>query len=97
MQLVNFSVGGFGLLSNVHLSRGVPVEIFFDLPAEHPATTWLSSVSAEVVWSAVRGDGRFLHGLRVSGRNLEQNEVIFKLVEELIGAIGLKPRDQIGA
>jgi len=97
MQLVNFSVGGFGLLSSLHLGRGVPLEIFLDLPPSHPATAWVSSVSVEVVWSAVRGDGRFLQGVRVNGRNLEQRDMIFKLVEDLIGHFALKTRDQISA
>ena len=97
MQLVNFSVGGFGLLSNLRLARGVPLEIFFDLPSQHPAATWLSAVSVVVMWSAVRADGRFSQGVRVNGRNLEQQEVIFKFLEALIGDFGVKSRDQIGA
>ena len=84
MHLINYSIGGMCLLSTVHLGRGLHIEIFLEIPPDHPDRLWLSPLAAEIAWSAMQLDGRIAHGVKFKSGNKEQRQIVLSVIEEMV-------------
>jgi class 3 adenylate cyclase len=84
-QLLNYSVSGLGLKSDIFLAQGVVFTL--NLESEDPAVhhelhQWgLSSIVVEICWGSPRVEG-FEHGVRYVGLSSDQKNRIFSLFHE---------------
>lgn len=86
-KVVNFSKAGFGVVSDVFVGRSAVFEV--ELRLSDPILQkrldngMLSSIFINVIWSRASKDGKYKHGLKMTGLNDSQLSYLHLLLTEI--------------
>lgn len=84
MRILNFSVGGMRLQSNVRLARGVEIELWIALEVESEVSDLLNPIMVEVVWGTECTEDVFWLGVKLNAGNHNHGQKVFEMLKDLV-------------
>lgn len=82
MQILNYSLGGFCLMSTTFFAKGTVFELDLEIVRGSPLFDFVSPLAVEVMWSISQGDGSFRHGVQIIGGNAAKRSHIVELLNQ---------------
>ena len=82
MQILNYSLGGFCLMSTVFFAKGTLFDLDLEIVRGSPLFDFVSPLAVEVMWSISQGDGSFRHGVQIIGGNTAKRSIILEILNQ---------------